>query len=658
MADDSDSIFAKAGFDVPAAKDKSGTKSLPPVVVTEGGDSPKSIFESAGFQLPDKSAAPAPTTTWKDAEALENLAALGGGTSSPPAKPRGIAQALKDYLPHVLSGVEDTLAAPGNVLASSTPSTSESLIPNALSLAGMVTGGEFPRAGVATVAQKLSPTSQATNALVKAIGPENMQEAVNRLQANPRLTLADVSDPVRTMTQGLVDPAQPKAQNAIVSAVKDRIGSRLDATNTAFTDAMGPAPDVLKMVEGLKDRARTAGREAIQPALENAKPVDVSPVIRAIDEKLKPGITALMGDTKLPLSPIEQELIRVKSRLTDGENQVFDAKKLHEIQSDIGDQAYQYSKSLDPKDKRLGSHLRDVNEKLIDQIDAAAGPVPLAPGNVRVGVQGGTKYVDVPSGRSGLEKLADPDFIAKNAQPADAGAYRAARAKFKDAKDISEAFETGFDTLKNRGGLKGAEEDSPQAFREWMKDATPEEVVARRLGTRADIDQKINSVKNGALKGETITQIPYNQEKLRSLFGDNEANRLIRVMKDSQDEALTNAKILANSKTAETLAGQRALEVPKIGGGNPLQYFAPVAAEIMGQSAGLPGIGFAASIAAKGIHTGAQKLSQMNALARNESFARGALASGPARQETINALLSHPKVIRELKKSGNALTAP
>lgn len=611
MADDSDSIFAKAGFDVPAAKDKTVAKNLPAVVVTEGGDSPKSIFESAGFQLPDKSAAAAPTTTWKDAEALENLAALGGGTSSPPAKPRGVVQALKDYLPHVLSGVEDTLAAPGNVLASSTPSTSESLIPNALSLAGMVTGGEFPRAGVATVAQKLSPTSQATNALVKAIGPENMQEAVNRLQANPRLTLADVSDPVRTMTQGLVDPAQPKAQNAIVSAVKDRIGSRLDATNTAFTDAMGPAPDVLKMVEGLKDRARTAGREAIQPALENAKPVDVSPVIKAIDEKLKPGITALMGDTKLPLSPIEQELIRVKSRLTDGENQVFDAKKLHEIQSDIGDQAYQYSKSIDPKDKRLGSQLRDVNEKLIDQIDTAAG-----------------------------------------------GAYRPARQKFKDAKDISEAFETGFDTLKNRGGLKGAEEDSPQAFREWMKDATPEEVVARRLGTRADIDQKINSVKNGALKGETITQIPYNQEKLRSLFGDNEANRLIRVMKDSQDEALTNAKILANSKTAETLAGQRALEVPKIGGGNPLQYFAPVAAEIMGQSAGLPGIGFAASIAAKGIHTGAQKLSQMNALARNESFARGALASGPARQETINALLSHPKVVRELKKSGNALAAP
>ena len=92
----------------------------------------------------------------------------------------------------------------------------------------------------------------------------------------------------------------------------------------------------------------------------------------------------------------------------------------------------------------MGGQLRDLNEKLIDQIDEAAG-----------------------------------------------GAYRPARQKFKDAKDISTAFESGFDTLKNRPGVSGVE-DRPEALKAWMDQATPEEVVARHLGTRADLDQKIN----------------------------------------------------------------------------------------------------------------------------------------------------------------------
>lgn len=625
MADDSDSIFARAGFTLPKAAPKA-VDAVPAIAHASG-----SMFESAGFTLlGSKIADTAPAVpAWQDAEALENAAALGIQTQVPPPEKqgRGFWQAVKDYPAHVLGGLVETVEAPGNVLASKTPSTTESLLPAAGGLAGLVGGTEFPRIGVKplveTATTKMAPSTQAVNALVEAVGPENVPAVVNRLQQNPRLTLADTSDPVRTMTQGLIDPAQPKAQNAIVEAVKQRASTRLEAAHSAFTEAMGPAPDVLKMVEGLKEKARDAGRKAIQPALENAKPVDVTPVIAAIDAQVKPGVTALMNPgTQLPLSPIQQELLRVKQQLTNPETgeTVYNPQRLHEIQSRIGDQAYQYSKSPDPKDRMLGKQLRDVNEKLIDQIDKASG-----------------------------------------------GAYRPARAKFKDAKDISEAFESGFDVLKNRQGLVGALEDSPQALREWMKDATPEQIVAKRLGTRADIDQKINTVKNGALKGETITQIPYNQEKLRLLYGDKEANRLIRVMQDSHDEALTNAKLLVGSKTAETRAGQRAMEVPKVEPfqlGSLTQALLPsTLAEIAGQYMGAPSMLTAASLIgtgalAGGIKMSAQKLRQVNALAKNAEFAKRALATGPARQETVNALLSHPKVIRELKKSANALAAP
>jgi Cell Wall Hydrolase len=598
-------MFRAAGFAVPGSKQPAPDNAAPAASPASSG----SMFEAAGFKLPGSPQAE-PDTSWKDREAQENLAAQGVPTTpaAPTGPGRGIVQALKDYpgvlldrLKHVPQGVLDTLAAPGDVLASDKPSTDEDLIPRAVGLAGiesLLPTSAVGSAAAAAVAAKAGPSAQAVNALVKAIGPENVPAAVERLKANPRLAVADVSDPVRTMTQGLVDPAQPAAQNAISTAVKNRLQSAPEATNSAYTAAMGPAPNVVTMVEGLKERARAAGREAIQPAIENAKPVDVSPVISAIDEKLQPGINAMLDPkSQLPLSDLQQELARFKQQLTTGNGeQLFDAQRLHRVQSDIGDQAYQLSKSPNPKDRLLGGQLRDMNEKLIDQIDEATN-----------------------------------------------GAYRPARQKFADAKDISAAFESGFDTLKNRQGLTGALEDTPDALRAWMKEATPEEVVARRLGTRADIDQKINGVKNAALAGETITRIEYNKDKLRALFGDNEANRLIRSMEDARDQSVTNNKLIANSKTAETLAGQKALAVPKVGGGNPLTYVAPIAAEMLGEGYGIPGAGFAVA-ALKGAHMGVQKLGQMNALARNTEFAKAAMATGQARQALMDRLMSHPKV--------------
>jgi hypothetical protein len=453
----------------------------------------------------------------------------------------------------------------------------------------------------AKVAEKAGPSAQAVNKLVAAIGPENVPAAVERLKANPRLAVADVSDPVRTMAQGLIDPGQPKAQNTIVSAVKDRVASAPDVANTAYTQAMGPTPDVLKMVKGLKDRARAAGKQAIQPALDNAGLVDTTSVIKAIDDKLQPGVNPLLNPkSELPLSAEQEELARFKQQLVSGNGeQLFDASRLHRIQSDMGDRAFELTQSPNPKDRLLGRELRDMNEKLIDAIDTASG-----------------------------------------------GAYRPARQKFKNEKDVEAAFESGFDTLKNRSGLEGATTDSPTAFAEWMKKATPEEVVARKLGTRADIDQKINATRNPALSAEQITRIPYNRDKLEMLFGEDEAGRLIRTMNDAREQSLTNNKLLAGAKTAETQAGQRALAVPKVGGGNPMQYFAPVAAEMLGEGYGLPGVGLAATTALKGAHLGIQKLGKMNALARNTEFAKAAMATGQPRAALINKLMAHPKVVR------------
>jgi hypothetical protein len=247
---------------------------------------------------------------------------------------------------------------------------------------------------------------------------------------------------------------------------------------------------------------------------------------------------------------------------------------------------------------------------------------------------------------------------------ASGGAYKPALAKYREAKQIDDAWQSGFDTLKNRSGVNGLE-DRPEALREWMKTATPEQIVAKRLGTRSDIDQKIRGVKNQSLAGTSITKIEYNQEKLKDLFGEKEGSRLVRAMDDAAREAETNAKLVAGSKTAETLAGQKALEVRKVGKGNPLgylQYAAPLAAEGLNFEVGHgvlpPGVATAGILAAKGLHLGAQKLGQMRDVAKNNAFARALSALGPEREQVINRLMSHPAVVRQLNKPSNALSVP
>jgi hypothetical protein len=385
------------------------------------------------------------------------------------------------------------------------------------------------------------------------------------------------------------------------------------AVNSAYTEAMGPAPDTQAMLSWLKQRAQDAGQKAIQPALAKAKPVDTSPVIAAIDAQVKPGLQAMLDPaTKLPLSPLQQELLRLKQQLIAPTGETLtDAGRLHQVQSALGDKAYQYQQSAEGPTRLVGGGLRDINEKLVDAIDKASG-----------------------------------------------GSYRPARQQFKDAKDISQAWEEGFDVLKNRQGVTGLQ-DRPEALQAWMKQASPEEIEAKKLAVRSDIDQKIKAAKNQALAGQNIVAPEYNAQKLAYLFGTKEASRLVKVMDDAAAEAQTNAKVMQGSKTAETLAGQKALALPTVGGGSVLNWAGGPLAELAGQQfLGLPGAGAAVFGAAKGAQLGTQLAARGLARARNTEFAKAISSTGPARDETISALLSHPAVVREMKKSGNALSAP
>lgn len=462
-----------------------------------------------------------------------------------------------------------------------------------------------PAARAATrAAGNLIPANRAINALVEAIGPENVPAAIARLQGNPRLTLMDVSDPARTLAQGLIDPAQPEAQRIIAHAVEHRADTAAEAVNHAYTAAMGPAPNTVALVGALRQRAVDVGRNQIEPVLASARPVDTSAVVSAIDRELKPGLQAVanpgMGVTPTPL---QQELARFRRELIDENGAgVVDPMRLHDVQSRLRQRAYELSNSATGSDRLLGRDLYDFRNHLVGAIDDATG-----------------------------------------------GAYKPGLAKYRDAKQIDEAFDAGFDTLKNRPGRAGLE-DRPEAFDEWMRTATPEEIIARRLGTRADIDQKINGMRFAARQGTSITDIEYNRQKLEALFGEKEAKRLIQLMDDERDIARTNTRVTQQSKTAETHAAQRALAIrdvdPLMKGGTA--WLPPAIAEMAGFQFGLPGVGTAAIAALGTARKGTQKLAQMSDRARNIAIARGLTATGAGQASILDQIYRHHAVQRAL----------
>src|SRR6185312_15454820 len=102
---------------------------------------------------------------------------------------------------------------------SNRPVTTEEMVGPALSIGGLVSGTEFPRVGAAALTsaavKPMMPASRGINALVDAIGPENVPQVVAGMRANPRMTPADLSDPVRLTTQGLMAGGSPEVQDFI-----------------------------------------------------------------------------------------------------------------------------------------------------------------------------------------------------------------------------------------------------------------------------------------------------------------------------------------------------------------------------------------------------------------------------------------------------------
>lgn len=437
------------------------------------------------------------------------------------------------------------------------------------------------------VAAGYMPQRAATNALAGAVSDSGvpMSDIAARLQSNPRLSLMDVDPNLQMRAMGIA--SQPGSGRAVLDqALRARTSGAPGAVQDAYDAALGGVKDPIALVEGLKQTAATNAAKGFGEALTGAKPVNVAPVIEAIDSKLYPGVTGVASKASdIPMSAAQQELARVKALITDGESVLTDPNRLHEIQAQLRRTADTLSKSANAQDHLVAGEIRDVRSKLVNQIDEATG-----------------------------------------------GKFKPAQAQYADDKAVEEAFYKGLDVFKNRGGAAGIE-DRPEAWRAALKDMSAPEREAVQQGVRVAVDQQVNSVRNAARKGADLPEVGFNRAKLEAILGKDETSRLAKTLQDEQAIAATNSRLFQNSQTAPRQEAVKATAVRPVSG--------------LGWDVGLPiagGLGInaetgvaltLAALARRGVQAAGQRAD----VARNELMARALSATGPERDAAVNMLM-------------------
>jgi hypothetical protein len=481
---------------------------------------------------------------------------------------------------------------------------------------GLLFGGLAPAAGKAIGAgvnklaqgvSSLLPSGAASRSLSEALSASgtSADDIANELARNPRLAPMDVDPNLQQMAMNLAN--QGGAPRSILAqAAQSRAAGARGTVNSAYDAATGTVPDVKAYLDGLKETTRTNASRAFGDALTGAKPVDVTPVLKAIDDEIAPGVQGIVGKpSEIPQGPVEQALARVRAKLAAGDEMLTDAERLHQIQSQLRVEADTLAKGSSGQDKLVASALRKVRGKLIDQIDTATS-----------------------------------------------GKFKPAQQQYADDNAIQDAFDKGLEIFKG-GTSKSSLENRPEYWQAWVKDASPAELEAVKVGARVAADQTIGSVRNAAAKGEAIADVDLNVARLEAILGKRETAKLVQVLKDEQKIAQTNAKLFAGSQTAPRQAVNKLTQVTEVTPG--ISITTPMAGGIGFQVGGIPGAaaGIGLSLARKGVQAGlrardvARNRLIADALSGDVSGFRDALSKaaagarvGPRVQGATNRLLS------------------
>jgi hypothetical protein len=230
-----------------------------------------------------------------------------------------------------------------------------------------------------------------------------------------------------------------------------------------------------------------------QARLENA-PVDVSPVLQAIDGQLLTPAERIAGPSGLPADDVDNALAWVRGHLSDGSSQRSGIDKLDRLERRLRARtkaAFEGGKS------DVGHALNEVGKVLRTQMKASS-PV-----------------------------------------------YSMARETFSDDMAVKDAFETG-------QKLFGAK-THPDFLAAEIADMSAAERDALRLGVRAAVDETMGRVRNGSLKGRQLLDSDFNERKILTVLGEDDGRALINSLQGEQAMAETANQALGGSATSRRM---------------------------------------------------------------------------------------------------------
>lgn len=484
--------------------------------------------------------------------------------------------------------------------------------PKAGDIASLAAGAAIPIVPSARTISKLVPKNSALRTLVESIGPENIPSVVSQMKANPRLTPADLSPKVMQDTQHLFTVDGPHI-NRLAKTVDDRTVGAKGAVQDIYDTSAGPSVDLVQKINDLAKASKEVGAKEINPAIANAKPVNISDTLTAIDDVLKPGVLKV-GDS-VPLTSVKKELQSIQKSLRTSKE--YNASDLHKFQAGLRRTASSLLKSSDGGDRELGNALMNVRNNLVSDIDKASPKIKIT--------------------ENGVEK--------------EIGSYKPALSKYRDELHIADAFKEGYQGIFSSSKSM---ENTPSFTKKWFDGLTDAEKQAAREGARASIATEIGVAKNPSLAGEALSRSEFNREKLRILFGEDEANTLITRLEHERKIADTNNKLIHGSQTAMRNASKEAFDLPTKS--DPMALLPPAIVEGANLMAtGLPGAG-------AGLYYGARGATKLKDMVRgklqrekNAQYTKLALPNTPEeRQALIDTLdrLSMPKPRQSILRRG------
>ena len=381
--------------------------------------------------------------------------------------------------------------------------------------AANIVGLGLPVPKILSAVNEARPGVQGLNELVKNIPPEDIGPGLARLEANPRLSPADVFPSIRQQVQGLEftqGPWQGFLDQVSKQRGQDAFNSVTNATNTLQVPGMegGVSDSAYNTLNAIRERAATTGREAIQPALASGQPIPTSQVLESLDSHI--------GNVQGQPTAAQSQLLKLRDEIETNSGETISPDALHGMQSRLREDASTLSSSATGSDRLAGRDLMRARGDLVNTIDQ------YAPG------------------------------------------YKDGLSQYRDDMQVREAFDKGLGVAKTRQGEAGILEDSPQAWQAWSKTASPDEMDAARAGALADLQRRVAQASKPVSEqtaGAPIPQINQNERaRFDTLFGPDKTNMFIQKLRDEKDRGSLNRVLFGGSETAARQAGQESVAAP------------------------------------------------------------------------------------------------